>query len=159
MVLTPNPESVKTEEEKLRAEKIRSIAICVCRRGDRILVAEGHDSQKGKTFYRPLGGTIEFGEGGAETVRREFREELDADLTGVRYLGLLENIFTYEGRSEHEIVLVYDGRLSDLRLYEKETLQGDELGQPFKAVWKRLDDFEPEKLLLYPDGLLTLLGG
>lgn len=143
----------------MRAEKIRSVAICVCRAGDRILVAEGHDSKKGQTFYRPLGGTIEFSERGEETVRREFREELDADLTGVRYLGLLENIFTYEGRGGHEIVLVYDSRLSDVRLYEKETLQGDELGRPFKAVWKRLDEFGPGKPPVYPDGLLTLLGG
>ena len=142
----------------MKEEKIRPIAICICRDGDRILVGEGHDSKKGQTFYRPLGGTIEFGERGEETVRREFLEEIAADLTEVRYLGMLENIFTYEGRGGHEIVLVYDGRLSDVRLYKKETLQGDEFGQPFKAVWKRLDEFGPGKPPVYPDGLLALLG-
>jgi 8-oxo-dGTP pyrophosphatase MutT (NUDIX family) len=141
----------------MREEKIRPIAICVCREGGRILVAEGHDSKKGQTFYRPLGGTIEFGERGAETVRREFREEIAAELTEVRYLGTLENIFTYEGRRGHEIVLVYDGRLSDAHLYEKDVIQGDELGQPFKAVWKRLNEFGPGKPPVYPDGLLELL--
>jgi 8-oxo-dGTP pyrophosphatase MutT (NUDIX family) len=139
-------------------EKIRPIAICVCRNGDRILVAEGHDSKKGQTFYRPLGGTIEFGERGDETVRREFHEEIAADLTEVRYLGLLENIFIYEGQRGHEVVLVYDGRLSDANLYEKETFHGDELGLPFQAVWKRLDEFGPGKPPVYPDGLLGLLG-
>ncbi len=142
----------------MREEKIRPIAICICRRGDLILVAEGHDSKKDQTFYRPLGGTIEFGERGDETVRREFREEIAADLADVRYLGMLENIFTYEGRRGHEIVLVYDGRLSDASLYEKEAIQGDELGEPFKAVWKRLDEFGPGKPPVYPDGLLELLG-
>jgi 8-oxo-dGTP pyrophosphatase MutT (NUDIX family) len=141
----------------MREEKIRPIAICVCREGERILVAEGHDSKKGQTFYRPLGGTIEFGERGAETVRREFREEIAAHLTEVRYLGTLENIFTYEGWRGHEIVLVYDGRLSDAHLYEKDVIQGDELGQPFKAVWKRLNEFGPGKPPVYPDGLLELL--
>jgi 8-oxo-dGTP pyrophosphatase MutT (NUDIX family) len=142
----------------MREERIRPIAICVCRDGDRILVAEGHDSKKDQTFYRPLGGTIEFGERGDETVRREFREEIAADLTEIRYVGMLENIFTYEGQRGHEVVLVYDGRLSDASLYEKGTIQGDELGQPFKAVWKRLDEFEPGKPPVYPDGLLELLG-
>jgi 8-oxo-dGTP pyrophosphatase MutT (NUDIX family) len=143
----------------MRPEKIRPIALCVCRDGDRILVAEGRDSKKGQTFYRPLGGTIEFGERGEEAVRREFREELGADLTDVRYLGMLENIFTYEGRRGHEIVLLYDGRLSDRSLYEKNVVMGDELGTPFKAVWMRLDEFGPGRPPVYPDGLVELLRG
>ena len=139
-------------------EKIRPIAICVCRDGERILVAEGHDSKKGVTFYRPLGGTIEFGERGEEAVQREFREEIAADLVEVRYVGMLENIFTYEGRRGHEIVLVYDGRLTDASLYENEIIEGDEMGERFKAVWIRLGEFGEGKPPVYPEGLLALLG-
>jgi len=139
-------------------EKIRPIAICVCRDGERILVAEGHDSKKGETFYRPLGGTIEFGERGEEAVQREFREEIAADLVEVRYVGMLENIFTYEGRRGHEIVLVYDGRLTDASLYENEIIEGDEMGERFKAVWIRLGEFGEGKPPVYPEGLLALLG-
>ena len=140
------------------AKKIRPIAICVCSKGDRILVAEGHDTKKNKTFNRPQGGTIDFGERGDETVRCEFREEIAAELTEVWYLGMLENIYTYEGRVGHEIVLVYVGSLADAKMYEKETFQGDELGQPFKVVWKRLDEFGAGRPPDYPDGLLGLLG-
>lgn len=141
----------------MKEEKIRPIAICICRDGDRILVAEGCDSKKQQTFYRPLGGMIEFGERGDEAVRREFREEIDADLLEVRYLGTLENIFTFERRRGHEIVLVYDGRLSNRSLYKKELIRGDELGTPFKALWKSLGDFEPGKPPLYPNGLFELI--
>jgi 8-oxo-dGTP pyrophosphatase MutT (NUDIX family) len=141
----------------MHEEKIRPIAICVCFDADRILVAEGHDSKKGQTFYRPLGGTIEFGERGEETVRREFGEEINADLIEVRYVGMLENIFTYEGRRGHEIVLVYDGQLADRSLYDKDTIEGNELGMHFKAVWKRLSDFAPGSPPVYPDGLIALL--
>ena len=119
---------------------------------------KGMTAGKARLYYRPLGGTIEFGEHGVETVRREFQEEIGTDLTEVRYLGMLENIFTYEGRRGHEIVLVYDGRLCDSRLYAEELIQGDEFGHPFKAVWKRLDEFGPGKPPVYPDGLLALLG-
>jgi len=139
------------------AEKIRPIAICVCRDGDRILVAEGRDSKKNQTFYRPLGGTIEFGERGEATVTRELMEEIGATLTNVHYLGMLENIFVYEGRRGHEIVLVYDGKLTDCSFYQKEVIQGDELGQKFSAVWMRLDDFGDGRPSVYPDGLLELL--
>ena len=59
---------------------------------DRILVTEFRE--KGRLYYRPIGGTIEFGERGEEAVRREFREEIAAELTEVRYLGTLENIYT-----------------------------------------------------------------
>ena len=141
----------------MREAKIRPIAICVCRHGDRILVAEGHDSRKKQTFYRPLGGTIEFGEPAADTVRREFREEIQSDLAGVRYVGTLENIFVYQGRRGHEIVLVFDGKLADRSLYQKELIQGDEFGVQFKAVWKRLDEFRPGMPPVYPEGLLALL--
>ena len=141
----------------MRTEIIRPIAICVCRDGERILVAEGHDSQKSQTFYRPLGGTIEFGERGAETVRREFLEELGSDLDDVRYLGMLENIFTYEGRRGHEVVLVYDGRMVESSFYGMRTFPGDEMGHPFIVSWKGLEEFGPGKPPVYPDGLLELL--
>ena len=54
---------------------------------------------KDETFYRPIGGRIEFGERGAETVAREIREEINAEVANLVYLGALENIFTYESKS------------------------------------------------------------
>lgn len=140
----------------MREEKISPIAICVCHDGERILVAEY--LEKDRLYYRPLGGAIQFGEHGEEAVRREFREEILADLSEVRYLGMLENIYDVEGVRAHQIVLVYDGRLSDASFYKKKSIQGDELGQPFKVVWKWLDEFGPGKPPVYPEGLLGLLG-
>jgi ADP-ribose pyrophosphatase YjhB (NUDIX family) len=139
----------------MRPERIRPIAICVCRDSDRILVTEFYE--KGRVYYRPLGGTIEFGERGEDAVRREFREEIAAELAEVRYLGTLENIYTDGEMRGHEIVLVYDGRLTDTSLYKEEVIQGDELGVPFRAVWKRLDEFDSETLPAYPEGLMALL--
>ena len=105
-------------EKKIRPERIRPIAICVCRDDQRILVTEFRT--KGRVYYRPIGGTIEFGERGEAAVRREFREEIAAELAELHYLGTLENIYTDEGRRGHEIVLVYDGRLADASLYKKD---------------------------------------
>ena len=141
----------------MKEERVRPIAICVCRHGDRILVAEMYDNVKRETFYRPLGGTIEFGERAEEAVQREFQEEIGTPLENVKCLGMLENIFTCEGERGHEIVLVFDASLVDRSLYNKDVIQGDELGSPFKAYWKSLGEFIPGKPPVYPDGLVDLL--
>ena len=137
--------------------KIRPLAICVFRNEDKILVFEGYDPSKKQTFYRPLGGGIEFGERSDETVHREIREELGEEVTDLRYLGTLENIFIYNETPGHEIVQVYDGRLVNPRVYEQAVMSGTEAdGGHFKALWKRLDEFNPQTPL-YPDGLVEML--
>jgi len=143
----------------MKKNRIRAIAICVFRNGNRILVAEGFDEFKNQKFYRPLGGTIEFGEYSNETVRRELMEEIQAEVSDLRYLGTLENIFTFNGNNGHEIVFIYDGKLIDEALYEKDVLQGNELGTSFKAVWINLHTIGPESPPLYPTGLAELLNG
>jgi 8-oxo-dGTP pyrophosphatase MutT (NUDIX family) len=139
---------------------IRPIAICLFLKKDRILVSEGYDPVKNEAFYRPLGGGIEFGERGRETICRELIEELNAevDVDSLRYLGAVENIFTFNGNQGHEIVLVYDGALKESGLYEQAELCGKEAnGEDIRALWKDLAEFGPGKCILYPDGLLELL--
>jgi 8-oxo-dGTP pyrophosphatase MutT (NUDIX family) len=140
--------------------QIRPLAICIFRNGDRILVGEGYDPLKQEQFYRPLGGGIEFGERAEETIRREVREEIGAEVASLQYLFTLENIFTFNGEPGHEIVMVYDGRLADERLYEQEIIEGTEFDRfrqaPLKAVWKEVRKFESQALL-YPDGLFEHL--
>ena len=138
--------------------QIRPIAICVFRNSNSILVFEGHDSVKGETFYRPLGGGIEFGESSETTVQRELKEELNVDVGNLRFLGVLENIFTFNGNSYHEIVMVFDGALTDSGLYAQAEIHGKEAnGDNIRAIWKSLDEFVSGKSILYPDGLLSLL--
>ncbi len=144
----------------MKKPRVRPLAICVFRNNNRILVNQGYDSVRDQYFYRPLGGGIEFGEPAVETVCRELMEELnvEVDRGSLKYLGTLENIFSYNGNPGHEIVLVYDGRLKESGLYERTTIVGKESdGEEFHAVWKDLDDFGEGKAILYPNGLLDLL--
>ena len=139
--------------------KVRPLAICVFRNGDRILVAEDYDSVKDEVFYRPLGGTIEFGEYGHEAVTREIREELGSEVKSLRYMGTIENIFIFEGKKGHEIVLVYEGELTDQSMYEKPLVEGFEETDRsiIRALWKPVSYFEDGRAPLYPDGLVKLL--
>jgi 8-oxo-dGTP pyrophosphatase MutT (NUDIX family) len=136
--------------------KIRPLALCVFLHQNKILVAEGYDPLKNQIFYRPLGGGIEFGERSDATVRREIMEELNAEVTDLKYLGTFENIFVFNGNPGHEIIQVYDGRLVNSGLYEQAEMSGHEAEESFKVLWKRLDEFSPQTPL-YPDGLLELL--
>jgi len=141
----------------MRSGHIRPIAICIFRREDQILVAEWRDPGEDHNFYRPLGGAIEFGERGQQTVARELMEELGAEVADLRYLATLENIFVHNGQQGHEIVLLYEGNLVDRAHYEVAAIDGHDDGDvALRAVWKRLDSFGPSAPL-YPDGLLELL--
>lgn len=143
----------------MKPGKVRPLALCVFRRDDQIFVAEGYDAVKDQVFYRPLGGRIEFGEYSADTIVRELREEIGAEVTALRYLGTLENIFTYNGEGGHEIVLVYDGVFLDDYFYAQTVVEGHDDDQVlFRAYWIRLADFRSaDAPPLYPDGLLALL--
>jgi ADP-ribose pyrophosphatase YjhB (NUDIX family) len=135
---------------------IRVIAICVVRHNNRILVAEGMDDVKRERFARPLGGAIELGETSQQAIVREIREELEQDVTDLRLLGVLENIFEYQGQPCHEIVFVYDGCLADSSLYEAPELKLHEAGWSSPAHWRSLDSFG-DSCQLVPEGLAKLL--
>ena len=138
---------------------IRAIAICVFSNRGRILVFRGYDSVKGDYFYRPLGGSIEFGEHSRDAIVREIREELGAELKSLELLGTIESLFTVDGQPGHEFVQVYDAAFVDRTLYEKEWLDAVENdgAPPFKARWRSLESFAKSSDRLVPEGLLELL--
>jgi 8-oxo-dGTP pyrophosphatase MutT (NUDIX family) len=138
--------------------KIRPLAIGIFRRNSEILVFEGYDPLKEQIFYRPLGGAIEFGEYGHQALAREVREEIGIEVLDLRYLGVSENIFVYDGKPGHEIVLVYEGSLSQDIVREQDSFIGHEDdGSPMKVIWKALETFQRGEAPLYPDGLLEML--
>ncbi|GAB4054210.1 NUDIX hydrolase [Catellatospora paridis] len=135
---------------------IRNLALAVPRRGDDLLVFRGHDPTRGQTFYRPLGGGIEFGETARQALHRELREELAVELTGVRLLGVLENLFQGFDRDGHEIVFVFACDLADPSVYERDHVGEilDDAGTP--VLWRPLSGFD-DTTPLYPAGLADLL--
>ena len=143
----------------MKKNKIRPLSICVFRNNNRILVAEGYDLVKKQTFYRPLGGGIEFGEYSEQTIHRELMEEIGVEVGDLKYLGTLENVYVFNGTPGHEIVQVYDGALKDPGLYDQAVIVGQEadIEDSFRAVWMSLNVFGEGKAILYPTGLLEML--
>jgi 8-oxo-dGTP pyrophosphatase MutT (NUDIX family) len=139
--------------------KIRPISICIVRNEDKIFIAEYYDPSKKSKFYRPLGGAIRFGERSCECIIREIQEEMGAEIKDLTYVGMIENIFTFDDKPGHEIVLVYEATFEDPHLYEMESIECQDDDGTFVAVWKPLAELQREKIPLYPEGLLDLLNG
>ncbi|HEX6913055.1 MAG TPA: NUDIX domain-containing protein [Longimicrobium sp.] len=137
---------------------IRPKVVCVFRRGAEILVGAHHDRVKGETFWGPPGGGIEFQEYSLDALRREMSEELAAELEDVALLGVIENVFTHQGRPKHEIAFVYRARFADAAFYAMDEIMGDEGGEPYPVKWMPIAHFAPGGPPLYPTGLYALLG-
>ena len=83
---------------------IETIARGVCVRGGQILLCR---AKGGSSTYLP-GGHIEFGETGRQGLRREILEEIGAEASVGRFIGVVENAFMQHGKPHAEINLVYE---------------------------------------------------
>jgi ADP-ribose pyrophosphatase YjhB (NUDIX family) len=136
----------------IKAQVIKAMAV-IRRPSDGALLVSLGVSPGAGPFHRPLGGHVEFGEYAADTLRREFREEIGQDLTDLRLLGVAENIFTWAGELQHEIVFLYSAGFADPAAYEIE--EQTILDQPAtRVIWRPAGAVSPP---LYPDAVTGLL--
>lgn len=142
--------------------RIQVKALGLIRDGDRLFVAEGYHPDLQKHYYRALGGSIEFGETSLDALKREFQEEIQADLTNIQYLGCIENLFTYSGQPCHELIQFYQCDFADPRFYQLDQItfmdgSKDETNQPVTAYWIAYERFKVGDLWLVPDACLKFL--
>lgn len=92
---------IKDYYRGILGRKIRPLALALIKNSkNQILVSNGRDSVKDETFYRPIGGGIEFSESGRSALAREVMEETGLEVSVSPVFAVLENIFEYEGRKE-----------------------------------------------------------
>lgn len=142
----------------LREGKIRVLALGIIRdESDRIFLAQSFDPSKEENFYRAMGGGVEFGETSYEALKREFYEEIQAELTNIKYLGCLESIFTFNGKQGHEILFVYQCDFVDPKFYQLSSINFNEKKREKTALWVEIEKFRSGKLKLVPEQFLTYL--
>lgn len=130
-------------------KEIRPIALGLAIKNNKLLVSEGFDKVKNETFYRCLGGGIEFLEKSEKALKREFLEEINIDITVKDFLGISENIFTYQGKKAHELILFYSIDISDEN-YKEEYKVIDDHGETI-AKWIDIEEFKNKNKILYPE--------
>ncbi len=141
----------------MNKNEIRPIAICVFENENKILTYGHYDEVKKLPFHRPIGGGVDYQETSESCIIRETREELNQEIEDVVLIGILENIFTYEGNPKHEIVFVYNAKFKDRSIYSKQELKViEDNGEEFTACWRELDYFDDYQRLV-PEDLKRLL--
>ncbi|AFY36429.1 NUDIX hydrolase [Calothrix sp. PCC 7507] len=135
-----------------KAGEIRVIVLGLIRDSERLFVSEGYDPITKNTFYRALGGGVDFGETSIAALQREFQEEIQADLTNIRYLGCIENLFTFNGRQGHEIIQLYQCDFAESKFYQLESLTFSESNNhKHRALWIDIARFKSGELRLVPE--------
>ncbi len=120
-------------------------------------------------FWTLPGGRAEMLEASAGTLRREMREEINADVEVGRLLWVVENFFEYGGRQFHELGLYYEMRLAldSPTLMQDEffgegdaTLDGDGKGKTYRLIFRWQPITALDAAPLYPtflqEGLQSL---
>ena len=122
---------------------------------DGALLVSEYTGPDAEPFHRPLGGHVEFGEYAADTIRREFLEEIGQRLSDVRLLGVVENIFRWKNQDQHEVVFIFTAQFTDPAAYEiAEQRILDDTGGHTLVRWRPAVATSPP---LYPEGIAALL--
>jgi ADP-ribose pyrophosphatase YjhB (NUDIX family) len=136
-----------------RGQVIKAMVLIQRPRDGALLVSE-EANPSGAPFHRPLGGHVEFGEYALDTVHREFQEEIGQALTGVWLAGVLENIFQWDGATEHEIVFIFTAAFADEAAYEIPEQTILDAREANRVIWRNPEAAGPP---LYPAGVADMV--
>jgi ADP-ribose pyrophosphatase YjhB (NUDIX family) len=108
-------------------------------RGNKIFLFHAWDCKKEDYLYRPIGGSVEFGEYAESAIRREISEEMAAEIKNLRLFLVVENIFTCDGIDGHEIDYIFSSDFVDPAMYEeKEYLITESNGVQYEVGWESM---------------------
>lgn len=148
----PDPGTAKRVERTVI--RVKAFAVILDADGTHHAVARMSTPEQ-PAFHRPLGGSIEHGEHSAAAVVREIAEELEATLVRPQPLGVLENVFTIDGQTGHEVVFVYGGRLAEPDAVPAGGRAFVDVDEPGWVEWRPTSG--GSDLPLFPDGLQGLI--
>lgn len=148
---------------------IRTVCLCLLQQDQRFLFQRIENVHKSKTMYRPVGGTMEYGENSLTAVMREVKEEINIDIIEPTLKYVVENHFKFAEQDPdsgeitevlgHEINFVYNAQAKDPLFYQQDIVYGIESNEvAYEAEWKTLTELKEDiNALVVPEGLLELL--
>jgi ADP-ribose pyrophosphatase YjhB (NUDIX family) len=117
-----------------------------------MLLSGTYDKVKKDYYYRPLGGHVDFNERAIDTVKREFMEEINAEIANLELSYIIENIFVCDGIPGHEIDYIFKGDFVNRELYEqKEFYFFESNGEKVRVSWIKPEDCFNGKYRLVPE--------
>jgi len=143
-----------------KKQDIRVLALALIRDGNRLFLSQGCDPATGRTFWRPLGGGINFGAHSAPALEREIREEINQSIEILSAPILFQNVFTYDETSGHDIILMHEARFTDPAMLAAAPFAFTEPGPNGRThcvQWVTIDELRAGPDPLFPDGLLKYI--
>ncbi|MEA5463096.1 NUDIX hydrolase [Leptothoe sp. PORK10 BA2] len=132
--------------------RIRPIVLGLIQHQGHLFVSKGIDKVTDQAFYRFLGGGIDFGETSIDALKREFQEEIQAELTNIEYLTCLDNLFTCHGKPGHELIQLFRCDFVDPDFYHLDQtytlIEGEDRHD---AIWIPTDQVQAGVLNLVPE--------
>jgi 8-oxo-dGTP pyrophosphatase MutT (NUDIX family) len=131
--------------------QIRVLTLAIIKKDGKVLAQKGHDKIKNEDFFRLLGGGVDFGENSLDALKRELKEELDAEIINCKLVKVLENIFIFNGNQGHEICFVYEADFANQNNYQRENFSIlDSRG--YVAEWVELNEKNIKNI--FPSGCI-----
>ena len=78
-------------------------------------------------------------------------------LKNIKYINCQENLFTFNGRSGHEILFIYECDFVESKFYQIEEITFMEKQRKKRALWVECDRFKSGELRLVPEQFLEYL--
>ena len=149
-----------TEKKTLQMkQRIRAKAVCVVRQKGKVLLIDTHAPERPDIrVLIPVGGGIDFGEHSKDTAVRETLEEINAEVVNLRFMGVIENMFSHDEVDYHEHIFAYEGDFADKSLYDQNEIPGVESsGWEFVCRWIDVELLKSRKVLFFPTQMLEWL--
>lgn len=111
-------------------------------------------------FWTFPGGTAEIGESSVDTLIREMKEETGSEIVVDRHLWTVENFFSFEGRTWHEIGVYYLMQMPDTFPFAPETIvhRVRDAKNDLEFKWVPAEKARLEALPLQPDFIPAQIG-
>jgi ADP-ribose pyrophosphatase YjhB (NUDIX family) len=137
---------------------IKAKAVVVIEHESKYLFTVCTEQTTGSTYYIPVGGGIKFCEYSSEAAKREVLKEMGLEIENLALIDISENVFTYNGVVEHEIIFVYKGKV----IKDGFTLSNfkgklNDKGDEIKFALATVQEIRENETLVYPFGLLKTL--
>ena len=81
-------------------------------------------------------------------------EEIEANITVDKFLGVSENIFTFNGQTGHELILLYSVTIDDASYKEQYCVEGD---TNHVVDWVDINRIKSGEIILYPTETLKYI--
>ena len=114
---------------------------------------------KGDEGYAFPGGHVSFGETNSETLKREFMEEIGADITVSELKWVGEIFFPLNGKPCHQICLYYSVEIKNIDNFPKDVFTGTEKisGDNFQIEFHWIPLSRLKDIRIYPEEATELM--